>query len=138
MRKVWGIILLTTLSLTLSACGNMASTESDESAKITSGSAIQVSDPHKEALQAYYDVLSQEKYHNEDAEGTKAYFAISDLNTDGIPELLIHSTGNVMDVDQYFTYEDGTAIKLDWPNAGEGYARNIGKLYTLPSRNTYA
>lgn len=138
MRKVWGIILLTALSLTLSACGNMASTESDDSAKIASGSDIQISDPRKDALQAYYDVLSQEKYLNEDAEGRDTYFSISELNSDGIPELLIHSTGNVMDVDQYYTYENGTAIKLDWPNAGEGYARSIGRLYTLPSRNTYA
>lgn len=138
MRKVWGIILLTALSLTLSACGNMASTESDESAKITSGSAIRVSDPRKEALQAYYDVLSQEKYQNEDAECMKPYFAISDLNTDGIPELLIHSSANVQDYDQYYTYENGTAIKLDWPNANEGYVRSIGDLYTLSSRNTYA
>lgn len=138
MRKAWGIILLTALSLTLSACGNMASTESDESAKIASGSAIQVSVPSKDALQAYYDLLSQEKYQNEDAEDMKPYFAISDLNTDGIPELLIHSTANIMEVDQYYTYENGTATKLDWPNAGEGYVRNIGALYTLSSRNTYA
>lgn len=138
MRKIWGIILLAALSLTLSACGNMASTESDDSAKIASGSAIQVSDPRKDALQAYYDVLSQEKNQNEDVECMKPYFAISDLNTDGIPELLIHSSANVQDYDQYYTYENGTAIKLDWPNANEGYARSIGDLYTLSSRNTYA
>lgn len=137
MRKVWGTFLLAALSLTLSACGNMASTESDESAKITSGSAIQVSDPRKDALQAYYDILSQEKYQNEDAECMKTYFAISDLNTDGIPELLIHSSANVMDFEQYYTYENGTAIQLEGFD-GEGYCRSIGKLYTLPSRNTYA
>ncbi|MDE6566783.1 MAG: hypothetical protein K2K70_03495 [Lachnospiraceae bacterium] len=137
MRKIWGTLLLTALSLTLSACGNMASTESNESAKIASGSAVQVSDPRKEALQAYYDVLSQEKYQNEDAEGIDTYFSISDLNTDGIPELLIHSTASVMDFEEYYTYENGTAIKLEG-SVGESYCRDIGKLYTLPSRNTYA
>ncbi len=136
MRKVWGTFLLAALSLTLSACGNMASTESNESAKITSGSAIQVSDSSKDALQAYYEILSQEKYQNEDADCTKTYFAISDLNTDGIPELLIHSTANIMEIDQYYTYENGKATKLDEPD--EGYTRSIGRLYTLPSRNTYA
>lgn len=137
MRKVWGTLLLTALSLTLSACGNMASTESDDSAKIASGSAIQIPYPRKDALQAYYDVLSQEKYLNEDAEGIDTYFSISDLNTDGIPELLIHSTASVMDFEDYYTYENGTAIKLEG-SVGESYCRNIGKLYTLPSRNTYA
>lgn len=138
MRKVWAIFLLTTLSLTLSACGNMASTKSEQSARITRDSAVQVSDAHKDALRAYYDILSQEKYQNEDADVMKTYFAISDLNTDGIPELLINSCANIMEYEQYYTYENGTATKIDGPAEGEGYTRNCGKLYLLPSRNTYA
>lgn len=138
MRKVWGIISLAALSLTLSACGRMASTESDESAKITSGSSIQVSDPCKDALQAYYDLLSQENYQNEDADCMKTHFAISDLNADGTLELLVHSTANIMEIDQYYSYENGAAVKLDGPGENEGYTRSIGDLYTLPSRKTFA
>lgn len=138
MRKVWGIILLTTLSLTLSACGRMASTESDESAKITSGSSIQVSDPCKDALQAYYDILSQENYQNEDADCMKTHFAISDLNADGTPELLVSVGNNIRSLEIYtYEHKNGVAAKIEIPDNVD-FCPAAGSLYPLPSRNSFA
>ena len=138
-KKISLIALLTALVLTLPACGRKAADpdESDSAAEITTNSAMQVSDLRTEALQAYYDMLSQEKYQNEDAEVMKTFFAVSDLNADGIPELLVNHTGNLMETDQYYTYENGAVTEIA-SDEDHWYSRSIGDLYLLPSRNTYA
>ena len=143
MRKSWGIFLFSVITLlNLTACGRMTSVESQNSVSaidIASGSAVQVADPATDALQAYYDILSQEEYLNEDAEDNimATHFAIADLNTDGIPELLVSEDFNMLSLSEYYTYENGTVTKIEGPGEGEGYPQ-YGSLYTLPSRNTYA
>ncbi|MDE6852627.1 MAG: hypothetical protein K2J67_09105 [Lachnospiraceae bacterium] len=142
MRKAGGIFLLIIATvLNLTACGRIPATKSNEpisASSITSGSAIQISDPAADALQAYYDILSQEEYRNEENEDTimETHFAISDLNTDGIPELLICGSSNILYLGEYYTYENGAVTKIEGPGEEEGYPQ-YGSLYTLPYRNTY-
>lgn len=143
MRKIRGIFLLTIMILlNLTSCGRMASVESQSPVSaeiITSGSAIQIPDPAADALQAYYDLLSQEEYLNDSDEDTimGTHFAICDLNTDEIPELLISGSSNMLDLGEYYTYENGAIKKITGPQEREGYPC-YGSLYQLPSRNTYA
>lgn len=86
------------------------------------------------ALREYHKILSQKKYANEDKNLEKTHFAIQDLDSNGIPELIISETHNVLFARIYYTYENGSIIKLDSPD--EPYPA-AGGLYPQPARNTY-
>ncbi len=91
-------------------------------------------DHKKLALQEYFNILSQKKYNNEDKQLEKTHFAINDLDSNGIPELIIAETHNVLSARIYYTYENGNVIKLEGPD--EPYPA-YGGLYPQPARNTY-
>lgn len=77
----------------------------------------------KEILDKYYDLVSEAV--NIDGDGTET-FAIADLNSDGIPELIIDDDGLIVSENLYYTYKDGivqsiNADSIDMPSWGEFY-----------------
>ncbi|MBO6109081.1 MAG: hypothetical protein J6P16_06740 [Eubacterium sp.] len=72
----------------------------------------------EKVLKKYLKLLVKKKYrYRIDKNGViknQARFAISDLNADGIPELLIDPDGSIAGNNNlYYTYQDGKLIKLD-------------------------
>lgn len=87
------------------------------------------------ALHAYIDFLSQEKYANENSDMMKTYFAISDLDADKTPELLISEDSNILSINEYYTYDNDTVTDIKGPM--ENTYPAYGSLIPQPSRGTY-
>lgn len=93
--------------------------------------------PQDNVLQAYKSILRKKKYNKkQDDPMERTYFAISDLDTNGIPELLISKGPNEMSI-SYYTYENGEVTKIDIPDDVD-LCPAAGSLHRLPSRNSFA
>ena len=67
------------------------------------------------AKTAYAKVLTSDKYGDSDSNNMSSYyFAVKDLNADGIPELLIQESG-IPVTTEVFTYKDGKVIQTNAP-----------------------
>lgn len=119
--------------LLCSACGNTSTAPSGPD-KTGSSDTVSHVDTKEDALAAYADLLSQEQYANEEEDLLKPYFAIGDLNADGMPECIIRDGANMLDYAVYYIYEDGHVVEIEGPDAQ--YPR-VGSLYSLPSEGTY-
>ena len=87
------------------------------------------------ALQAYKNFLLLAEYENEDSDIMKTHFAISDLNADGTPELLISGDSNML-FPEYYAYNNGIITEIEWSDDAESYPA-YGALIPQPSRGTY-
>lgn len=129
------LILSTSCCIALAGCKKKETSKTTElkNQKETTAAPNTKPDNKELALQEYYKFLSQEKYANEDKDHEKIHFALSDLDANEIPELIIAETNNIL-YTTYYTYENGSVIELDGPD--EQYPA-YGGLYPQPARNTY-
>lgn len=97
------------------------------------------SDGQRNIWETYAEILLQDNLLNEEekfpTEG--CYFAISDLDWDGTPELIVRENGHILGSTDYYTYENGKAVDIEGPSGDETYPV-YGSLYSIPSRGTYA
>ena len=133
------LLFLCLIILTIPACGRMAPAETRahvSGTDIITGGPISVAQPYEEAIQAYKEFLSQEKYKNDGTDDSmeQTHFAISDLDADDIPELIVSEDFNILSINEYYTYENGAITKIKGPL--DGYPA-WGSLYLQPSHKTY-
>lgn len=89
----------------------------------------------EKVLQAYGKILLQEDNLNEGEKEEGHYFAICDINTDGVLDLVLSEGKHILEPKRYYTYEKGQVVKVEEPD--DSYPV-FGSLYLLPSRGTYA
>lgn len=90
----------------------------------------------KKVLSAYAAILKKKKYKNDGGDTNKPSFALTDLNGDGVSELIISSTDDFLSKKDYFMYKNGKAVKIKTPKSD--FYPLFGTLYEMPSRGTYA
>lgn len=134
-RTIYNILFISFASaiLLFSSCAHTSvnPSEPDKSPTVESVSHV---DTEKDALAAYAALLSKEQYANEEEDIEKPYFAIGDLDADGMPECIIREGSNILEPEAYYTYEDGNVVEIE--RSGEQYP-GYGSLYLLPSAGTY-
>lgn len=84
---------------------------------------------------AYGEILDRKKYANEKEDMEGYYFAVSDLDFNGIPELVLREGLNLLCPAEYYTFEQGEVVELSGPDEGPPVP---GGLYLSRERGSYA
>lgn len=144
MKKTGRKLLLSSIiALTLTACDRILPVESQNSVATgnsTNETALPstepTANPTEDTLQAYGSILMQKKYNNiKDDIMETTHFAISDLDSNGIPELLIGA--GPKSIDKFYTYENEAIRDIEIADDADLFPA-AGGLYRLPSRNSFA
>ena len=87
-------------------------------------------------LKEYAKILLQNENLNEEEDNQMPYFALCDINADGIKEMILSKGEHILSEKKYYTYKNGSVVEVKGPSGDDLYPA-YGSLYLVPSRESY-